>query len=141
MDVRWRLAIWSVCLLLLAAGCGSESARYFFTGGADVTANDSDNGRHIQLNSGQILDIVLADDYQTSKCQWRDEEKYDSTILDHLGYKYDPGRTSPGDNGRGTETERYKAAGAGTVHVTLVQENNAYPPHVARRFALDVTVR
>jgi hypothetical protein len=56
----------------------------FSTGIADVTANDSDNGRHIQINSGQIFDIVVADDYETSKCQWRDEETYDTKILEPL---------------------------------------------------------
>jgi hypothetical protein len=141
LDVRWKLAISSVCLLLLVAGCRSGSVKSFFTGMPDVTANDSDNGRRIQINSGQIFDIVLADDYETSKCQWRDEEKYDTTILEPLGQWYKPGRTSPGDSGGGTDTQRYRAARAGIVHVTLVQQNNANPPHVARRFALDVTVR
>jgi predicted secreted protein len=141
LDLRWKLAISSVCLLLLVAGCGSESLKNFFTGAADVTANDSDNGRHIQLNKGQIFDIVLADDYETSKCQWRDDETYDTTILEPLGQRYEPGRAPPGDTGGGTNTQRYKAARSGTVHVTLVQQDNANPPHVARRFALDVTVR
>jgi hypothetical protein len=98
LDVVWKLAISSVCLLLLVTGCRSE---------ADVTANDSDNGRHIQLNSGQTFDIVLADDYETSKCQWRDEETYDTTILEPLGQQYEPGRTPPGDTGGGTYTQRY----------------------------------
>jgi hypothetical protein len=141
LDVRWKLATSSVSLLLVVAGCGSGSLWNSFTGMADVTANDSDSGRHIELTSGQIFDIVLADDYETSKCQWRDDENYDTTILEPLGQRYEPGRTSPGNTGGGTDTQRYKAARAGTVHVTLVQQDNANPPHVARRFALDVTVR
>jgi hypothetical protein len=89
----------------------------------------------------QIFDIVLADDYETSKCQWRDEENYDTTILEPLGQRYEPGRAPPGDTGGGTSTQRYKAARSGIVHVTLDQQDNANPPHVARRIALDVTVR
>jgi hypothetical protein len=33
------------------------------------------------------------------------------------------------------------AARAGIVHATLVQEDNLNPPHIAQRFALDVTAR
>jgi hypothetical protein len=65
-------------------------------------------GRHIQLHSGQIFDIVLADDYETSKCQWRDEETYNTTILEPLGQRYEPGRTPPGDTGGGGGTGRYR---------------------------------
>jgi hypothetical protein len=104
-----------------------------------VTANDSDNGGHVQIDRGQIFDIVLADDYAMSNCQWHDEEKYDFAILKYLGARYEPGRTPPGATGGGTFTSRYRATGAGTVHVTLVQEDNAN--HIARRYALDVTVR
>jgi predicted secreted protein len=129
--VRWQLVISPLCLVLVG-GCTSK---------ANVTANDSDNGRHIQINSGQILDIGLADDYQTSGCQWRDEQKYDAAVLKYLGARYQSGGVSSGDTGGSTYTSRYKAVGAGTVHVTLVQQNNANPPRVARHFALDVTVR
>jgi hypothetical protein len=54
LDVRWKLAISSVCLLLVVAGCGSESLKNFSTGNADVTANDSDNGRHIQIKRSDL---------------------------------------------------------------------------------------
>jgi hypothetical protein len=128
--VRWKLAILSICLLLVV-GCASK---------ADVTANDSDNGRSIQLNRGQILDIVVADDFERSRCQWRDEQKYDVEILEYLGARYEPGRTSPGAAGGGTYTSRYRAAAAGTVRVTLALEDNANPPRVVKRFLLDVTV-
>lgn len=129
--MRWTLAL-SSALVLWMTGCSPEP---------DVTAHDSDNGGHISIDSGQLFDIVLADDYASSNCQWHDEEKYDVAILKPLGVRYQPGRTAPGATGGGTFTGRYRAAGAGTVHVTLVQEDNANPPHVARRFALDVTVR
>lgn len=46
--------------------------------------------------------------------------EYDIAILEYLGARYEPGRTSPGATGGGTYTSRYGAAGAGTVHVTLV---------------------
>jgi hypothetical protein len=44
-----------VCwLVLIAAGCAPQP---------DVTATDADNDGHIELRSGQLFDIVLADDY------------------------------------------------------------------------------
>ncbi|MBV8347328.1 MAG: hypothetical protein JOZ49_07295, partial [Mycolicibacterium sp.] len=95
------MCVAAVCLLMVVAGCWSN-LRSELLGSADVTANDSDNGRHVQLSSGQVLDIVLADDYETSKCQWFMEENYDETILKPLGSRYEPGRTSPGATGGGT---------------------------------------
>ena len=47
----------SLGFLLLVAGCSLEP---------DVTATDSDNNHHIQLKSGDVFDIVLADDYATT---------------------------------------------------------------------------
>jgi predicted secreted protein len=126
--MRGKLTLSLVCLLLVA-GCSE----------ADVTAHDSDNGGHVTIDKGEIFDIVLADDYQTSNCQWHDEEKHDFAILKHLGSRYQPGQPAPGATSGGTFTSRYQAVAAGTAHVTLVQEDNAN--HVARRFALDVTVR
>lgn len=121
--------------LLLVAGCSPK---------ADVTVHDSDNGRHIELTGGQLFDIVLADDYETSKCQWRDEQKYDTAVLKLLGSEYAPPRNPPSGGATGTFTSRYRAGSAGTVHVELVQEDQestANPPHVVRRYAIDVTVR
>lgn len=81
LDVRWKPTIPLVCLLLfLVAGCGSN-LRSYILGDADVTVNDSANGRQIQVNRRQILDIVLANDYATSHGHWRDEEKYNLKIL------------------------------------------------------------
>lgn len=124
--VRWKVAM--VCLLLVV-GC---------TPRPDVTASDSDNGGHIQVRSGQILDIVLADDYARSHCQWYDEQEYDFAILEPLGQIYEPARILHGAAAPGANTSRYKAAAAGTVRVTLAQEYKGH--HVAKRFALDVTV-
>ena len=57
------------CWLVLAmAGCAPQP---------DMVATDNDNGRHIQLRSGQVFDIVLADDYDQTGCQWRDEHGHD----------------------------------------------------------------
>lgn len=117
--------------LLLAVGCSA---------GPDVTAGESDNGGHVELDIGDTFDIVIGDDYSTSNAQWRDEERHDTAVLKYLGSKYEPDRTPPGGSHSGVFTSRYEAVTAGTVHVTLVQEGNANPPHVARRYALDVTV-
>lgn len=127
-----------VCLLLLV-GCGSNFRSYFL-GDADVTVNDSANGRHIQISTGQVLDIVLSDDYETSHCHWHDDQRYDVRILEGAGFKYSPGQTAPGTARAGTDTLRYRARSAGTVHVALMQQDSASPPHVFRSFAVDVTV-
>ncbi|MCV7163906.1 protease inhibitor I42 family protein [Mycobacterium stomatepiae] len=123
--MRWKVAL-SSAVLLLVAGCSETN----------VTAHDSDNGRHVTIEKGDVFDIVLADNYPTSHCQWHEEGTPDTAILNYLGSRYQWDTTAPA--APGTFTSRYKATGAGAVHVTLVQEDNAH--HVARRFALDVTV-
>jgi predicted secreted protein len=129
--MHWKLAT-SVLCLLLAVGCSSQS---------DVTATDSDDGGHIEIDSGQVLDIVLPDDFASSNAQWRDEQAYDDTILESLGSRFEPDRTAAGHTTPGTYTGRYQGGKAGTVRVTLIQEDDANPSHVARRFTLGVTVR
>ncbi len=127
MNVRSRrmLAMWAVCVSL-ATACSSQP---------DVTATYADAGRQVHVRQGQILDIVLPDDYTTSNAQWRDDDTHDDSVLHKLGAKYDPGHTASG-----TYTSRYQGAKAGTARVTLVQEDNALPPRVTKRFVIDVTV-
>ncbi|MDT5185266.1 MAG: inhibitor of cysteine peptidase [Mycobacterium sp.] len=126
----WKIAVTSV-FLLLAVGCSSRP---------HVTATDSDNGGHVQVDNGQVLDIVLPDDYKTSNAQWRDEQAYDSSVLKYLGSRYEPDRTAPGHTDAGIHTSRYEGSKSGIVHVTLVQEDNANPPNVVRCFAVVITV-
>jgi predicted secreted protein len=132
MHVRSRrvLATWSVCVSL-ATACSSQP---------DVTATDADAGGQVRVRQGQVLDIVLSDDYATSNAQWRDDDTHDDAVLHKLGSKYDPNQTVPGHTAFGTYTGRYQGAKAGTAHVTLVQEDDALPPHVVKRFVVDVTV-
>ena len=118
--------------LLLLAGCAPQP---------DVTATESDNNHHVQLKGGDVFDIVLADDYATTGCQWRDPEHYEEKILRVLGSRYQPDRKAPGSTYNGTYTRRYKAMSPGTVHVALVELNNANTCPVSRQFAVDVTVR
>ncbi|OBA58403.1 hypothetical protein A5647_21265 [Mycobacterium sp. 1100029.7] len=129
--MRCRLTLSLACLVLVVAGCSSP----------DVEAHDSDNGGHVAIDKGDVFDIVLADDYATTNCQWHPGEPNDWAVLKLLGYRYEPDRTAPGASSGGTFTSRYKGTGTGTVHVTLVEEDNANPPHIARRYALDATVR
>lgn len=124
------IAMWSVCMTL-ATACSSQP---------DVTATDADDGGQVRVRQGQILDIVLPDDYATSNAQWRDEDTHDDSVLHKLGSEYDPGQLLPGHTVSGAYTSRYQGAEVGTAHVTLVQEDSAYPPRVARRFVIDVTV-
>jgi hypothetical protein len=57
--LKLTLAAW--CWLLLAVpGCAPQP---------DVVATDNDNGRHIRLRSGELFDILLADDYDPAGCQ------------------------------------------------------------------------
>jgi hypothetical protein len=50
-------------------------------GGGLLTATESDNNHHVQLKRGDVFDIVLADDYATTGCQWRDLGHHDPAIL------------------------------------------------------------
>jgi hypothetical protein len=126
--VKLKLSV-IYCLLLVIAACAPQP---------DVTATDHDNGGHIQLRSGQLFDIVLADDYDKTGCQWRDEQGYDDAVVHLLGQRYEPGRKPPNGDGNGTGTERYRARQTGTVRVRLVESDNA--DKVCRRYAVDVTV-
>ncbi|MEM6109986.1 protease inhibitor I42 family protein [Mycobacterium sp. 050272] len=121
-----KLAMLLACLVLVA-GCSSP----------DAAAHDSDNGGHVTIRKGDIFDIVLTDDYPTSHCQWHEEGSPDTAILKYLGSRYQWDNKAPA--APGIHTSRYQATGAGTVHVTLVQEDNA--SNVARRYGLDVTVQ
>jgi hypothetical protein len=126
---RQRTAV-IYCLLLLAlAACAPQP---------DVTATDHDNGGHIQLRSGQLFDIVVADDYDETGCQWRDEQGHDDTVVHLLGQRYEPGRKPPNGAGNGTNTERYRAQQTGIVRVGLVESDNA--GKVCRRYTVEVTV-
>jgi hypothetical protein len=126
--VHWTLGA-SCWLVLAAAGCAPQP---------DVVATDHDNGRHIQLRSGQLFDVVLADDYDQTRCQWRDEHGYDDAIVHLLGQQYQPHHPPTAGEGNGTNTERYEARQAGTVNIRLVESDNA--GKVCRRYAVDVTV-
>jgi predicted secreted protein len=103
-----------------------------------MVATDNDNGRHIQLRSGQVFDIVLADDYDQTGCQWRDEQGHNDAIVHLLGQRYQLHHAPPAGKGNGTNTERYQAQQTGTVQVRLVESDNA--GKVCRRYAVDVTV-
>jgi hypothetical protein len=125
-----KLKLLVICFLLLViAACAPQP---------DVSATDRDKGGHIQLRSGQLFDIVLADDYDKTGCQWRDEQGYDDAVVHLLGQRYEPGRKPPNGDGNGTDTERYRAQETGTVRIGLVESDNA--GKVCRRYAVDVTV-
>ncbi len=117
-----RRALLLMPALVLLAGC---------TPTPDVTITDADNGGHVEINVGDVVDILLADDYEKSKTQWREDGSFDWDILKPLGSKYQP---APG-----TYTDRLQGVGPGTVHLTLVQSDNG--DRVSRRFAVDITVR
>lgn len=139
--MRWWGLV--VVVLILCAGCASRAepaAHRFQSPGADVTATDSDNAGHVQLRVGQILDIVLADDYETTHCQWHDQQGYKWEVLEPLGQQYEPHKKPPEGSGDGTFTSRYRATGAGTVQVRLSEEDNANPPRIARQFSIVVDV-
>jgi predicted secreted protein len=130
--MRARKGLVGLSFLLLVAGCAPEP---------DVTATESDNNHHVELKRGDVFDVVLADDYATTSCQWRDLGHRDPAILDELGSRYQPDRKAPGSNYTGTYTGRYKATGPGTVRVSLAELNNANTCPLSRQFAVDVTVR
>ncbi|WP_431240917.1 protease inhibitor I42 family protein (plasmid) [Mycolicibacterium aichiense] len=129
---RRRLSATLLALAVLGgAACSSPQP--------DVTVTDSGNGGRVSVSVGQVLDIVLHDNYSTSKAQWRSEPAQDD-ILNYLGSKYEPDKPPPGSTDVGVFTARYKAVKRGTVSVALVQEDNATPPRVVNHFSVDVTV-
>lgn len=130
MDRRLRWAPVFVMLSgasLLAAGCAPVP---------DVIATDNDNGGHVQLRTGQLFDVVLADDHDETGCQWR--EDHTPAVMERLGSLYQPQRTPPAGNGHGTNTERYNVVDVGTAVVALVESDNG--GRVCRRFEVTVTV-
>lgn len=126
--VKLRLSA-ILCLLLASAGCAPQP---------DVTATDHDNGGHILLRTGQLFDVVLADDYDNTGCQWRDEHGRDDAVVHLLGQRYEPGRKPPNGDGNNINTERYRALQTGATWVRLVESDNA--GKVCRRYAIEVLI-
>lgn len=124
--LRLALLFW---LVLVVGGCAPQP---------DVMATDDDNGGQVRVVSGQLFDIVLADDYDQTFCQWREERNDAPHVLEMLGSRYEPGRKPPVGVGNGTHTERYRAQKEGTTVVGLVESTNG--GHVCRRYSLTVTV-
>ncbi|ORX18557.1 hypothetical protein AWC31_14775 [Mycolicibacterium wolinskyi] len=125
------MALAVLCWLVLAiGGCGAAQP--------DVIATDKDNGGRVQVRSGQLLDIVLADDYDETRCQWRKDHNSGRDIVDFRGQRYEWDRTPPAGRGNGTSTMRYLARQTGTARISLVESDNS--DRVCRRFAVDVEV-
>lgn len=104
----------------------------------DVMATDDDNGGQVHVLTGQLFDIVLADDYDQTSCQWREEHNDNPHVLEMLGSRYQWGRKPPTGVGNGTYTERYRATQEGTTRVSFVESTNG--GQVCRRYSLTVTV-
>jgi predicted secreted protein len=128
--MRWK-PLTALGFALSMAGCSPQP---------DVTATQADNNHHVALKTGDLFDIVLSDDYPTTGCRWHDLGNHDWAILRDLGQRYQADRTAPGSTSGGTYTARYRAMGPGTVHVALVDQNNADTCPVSRHFDVDVTV-
>lgn len=110
----------------------------------DVIVTDDDAGGHVHARTGQLFDVVLADDYEDTGCQWRRSDdvdapqRYDSEILPYLGQRYQPNHSPPARPDGATNTERYRAGEPGTTRVSLEESDNS--GKVCRRYAIDVTV-
>ena len=128
--MRWK-PLTALGFALLVTGCSPQP---------DVTATQADHNHHVALKTGDLFDIVLSDDYPTTGCRWHDLGNHDWAILRDLGQRYQADRTAPGSTSGGTYTARYRAMGPGTVHVALVDQNNADTCPVSRHFDVDVTV-
>ena len=92
-----RRALLLTPALVLLAGC---------TPTPDVTITDADNGGHAEIRVGDVVDVLLADDYEKSKAQLRDDQPFDWNILKPLGSKYEP------DPGTYTDRLEGKSPGA-----------------------------
>lgn len=113
---------------LVAAGCAPVP---------DVIVTDNDRGGRVHLRTGQLVNIVLADDYDETGCQWR--EYHTPQVLELLGSLYQPQRTPAAGTGNGTHTARYRVIDEGTAAVSLVESDNG--DRVCRRFEVTVMVR
>ena len=118
----------AICAVPLVGGCAPVP---------DVIATDNDNGGQVPLRTGDLFDIVLADDYDETGCQWR--EDHTPNVLNRLGSLYESQRIPPAGTGHGTNTERYRVAAQGTEVVSLVESDNG--GRVCHRFEVTVTVR
>lgn len=116
-------------LMVLVVGCAPQP---------DVIATDDDNGGHVRVRGGQMFDIVLADDYDETGCQWREEHRSGPGSVELVGQRYEWDRKPPAGIGDGTNTMRYRAQQTGTVRISLVESDNGN--RVCRRFAVDVSV-
>lgn len=116
-------------LALMTGGCAPQP---------DVMATDNDNGGQVHVLTGQLFDIVLADDYDQTLCQWREEHIDNPRVLEMLGSRYEWGRKPPAGIGNGTATERYRAKQEGTTRVSFIESSNN--GQVCRRYSLTVTV-
>lgn len=128
-----RLTLARLCWLALMVGIVGGCAPQ-----PDMTATDNDNNGHVQIRSGQLFDIVLADDYDQTRCQWRDEHNSAADVVEYLGSRYQPAQKPPAGTGNGTHTTRYRAQQQGTAQIRLVESSNS--GKVCRRYALDITV-
>ncbi|MCV7365408.1 protease inhibitor I42 family protein [Mycolicibacterium neworleansense] len=127
--VRWLTSLLLCWPVLMAGGCAPQP---------DVIATDNDNGGRVQVRSGQLFDIVLADDYDQTGCQWRKDRNSAPSVVEYLGQRYEPARKPPAGTANGTNTMRYRAQQTGTAQIGLVESDNG--GRVCRRYAVTVTV-
>lgn len=119
-------------VLVLAAGCASSDSAppdadvdrggepTIVPGAADVTLGAADNGRQVELSSGQVLVVTLASN-PTTGYSWEVSE-VDEAVLTQLGeaeFRQAPAEGEPVTGAGGTETFRFAAA-AGETTLTLV---------------------
>ena len=125
-----RLCLALLCsLALVTDGCAPQP---------DVMATDDDNGGQVHVLTGQLFDIVLADDYDQTSCQWREEHNDNPHVLEMLGSRYQWGQKPPAGIGKGTYTGRYRAQQEGATRVSFIESTNS--GQVCRRYSLTVTV-
>jgi predicted outer membrane repeat protein len=125
-----------------AYGGRSQASKSYFDESLVVDVNDSDNGREITLEQGQIL-IVTLESNPTTGYSWEVVESPD-LILEQIGkaeYKWSEQRDSPIVGAGGWEVYRFKAVIPGSETLELVYrrpwETDTEP---AKTFSIDVIV-
>jgi len=131
------MSVGLVAVLLSAAACGSTGTTTA-TGPKTVAVTDSDNGKDVELNQGDTLEVTLAGNPTTGYI-WEQVDP-DTAVLRQAGQtEFKPDSSAIGSPGQ--FYLRFDAAGPGKTTLQM-QYSRSFEPDTppAQTFSLSVTV-